>query len=169
MSGSDAVGFEADIHNSKPFMKLQRLRPKAAKAIRASWFELGRDLKKEANTEILRRPKGGKTYIVRTKSGRTKRHTASKPGETHANLSGKLRRSISWKIHSYKRMEFGYGFATNSSNRAPVYDFVIEDGYRFKDGRVIKPRPSIENAVNKVKRNTKKQFQKQMLKEFKRV
>ena len=166
---SGAVGFEADIHNSKPFMKLQRLRTKSQKAIRASWFELGRDLKKEANTEILRKPKGGKTYIIRSKSGRTKRHVSSKPGETHANLTGKLRRSISWKIQGYKRMEFGYGFATNSSNRAPVYDFVIEDGFSFKDGRKIKPRPSIENAVNKIKRNTKSQFQKQMLKEFKRV
>jgi hypothetical protein len=166
---SDAVGFESSIHNSKPFMKIMKLRSKTKKAVRASWFDLGRDLKNEANKEILRKPKGGKTYWIRTQSGRRKRHVASKPGETHANLSGTLRRSISWKVHSYQRMEFGYGFATNSSNRAPVYDFVIEDGFNFKDGRKIKPRPSIANAVGKVKRNTKIKFQKQMLKEFKRV
>lgn len=161
-----AVGYEANINNSKAFMKLQRLVPKSKKVIRASWFALGRDLKNEANKEILRKPKGGKTYIIRTKSGRHKRHVASAPGESHANLTGKLRRSISWKIHGYQRMDFGYGFATTSGNRAPKYDHWIEDGTR--DGR-IKPRPSIENAVNKVKNNTNDHFQKQMLKEFKRV
>jgi hypothetical protein len=163
---SGPIGYEADIGNSKIFMKLQKLKPKSRKVIRASWFALGRDLKNEANKEILRTPKGGKTYLIRTRGGRRKRHVASAPGESHANLSGKLRRSISWKIHGYSRMDFGYGFATAAGGRTPKYDAWIEDG--TKDGR-IKPRPSIENAVNKVKNNTNDHFQKQMLKEFRRV
>jgi len=164
-----AVGYEASIFNSKSFMKLQKLRPKTNKAIRAAWFDLGRDLKNEANKEILRKPKSGRVYIIRMKGGRKKRHVASAPGETHANLTGKLRRSVSWKVYSYQRMEFGYGFATNNSTRAPIYDHVIEDGFKFRDGRVIKPRPSIANAVAAVKSKTKDHFQKQMLAEFKRV
>ncbi len=166
---SGIVGFEGNLNNKKVFKQMETILPRTQKAIMESWFALGRDLKNEANREMLRSPKSGRTYIIRTKSGRARRHVASAPGETHANLSGKLRRSVSWKVHGHTRMDFGYGFSTTSGNRAPIYDAVIEDGYDFGDGRKIEPRPSIENAVKKAQRNTNDHFRREMLKQFVRV
>jgi hypothetical protein len=163
------VGFESDLRNTKVFKILSTLRPRTRESIRRTWFAVGRDLKNEANKEILRTPKSGTTYIIRSKSGRARRHVASAPGETHANLSGDLRKSIGWKVHGAERMDFGYGFSTIESTRSPEYDHVIEDGFQFKDGREIKPRPSIANAIQSVKRSTQDHFRKAMLKQFTRV
>jgi hypothetical protein len=164
-----AIGVESSLGNKKVFREINRIRPKARMAIRNAWFDIGKDLKNEANTEIKRKPKGGKTYYIRMKSGNYRRHVASAPGETHANLSGALRKSVSWKVHGYYRMDFGYGFATGPSSRAPEYDHVIEDGFEFKDGRKILARPSIGNAVKKIQRNATNEFHRQIAREFKRV
>ena len=166
---SKVVGFEGDLNNKKVFRKIETILPRTQKAVMESWFALGRDLKNEVNREILRSPKSGKTYIIRTKDGRARRHVASAPGETHANLSGKLRRSVSWKGHGHSRMDFGYGFSTTSVNQAPIYDAAIEYGFDFGNNRKIEPRPSIENAVKKVQHNTKNHFHREMLAQFKRV
>jgi len=139
------VGFESKIGNKKAFNLIEQLKNKTNIAIRETWFSLGRDLKHEAEREILRRPKSGRTYIVRTAGGRRRRHTASAPGETHANLSGDLRKSVSWKVHGAHRMDFGYGFSTTDQNRAPDYDAAIEFGR--KDGHIA-ARPSIENFAD---------------------
>ena len=163
------VGVEANLGNPRVFRGLDRILPTTQRAIRNAWFSLGLDLKNEANKEIKRRPKGGTVYFIRTKKGKYKRHVASAPGETHANLSGTLRKSVSWKVHGFSRMDFGYGFATNASSRAPIYDFVIEDGFDFADGRKIKPRPSIANTVKTIQRSTQNHFQREIMKGFKRV
>jgi hypothetical protein len=158
------VGFQADMRNNAVFRRIDRIIPTTREGIRRTWFEVGRDLKNEANKEILRKPKGGATYFVRTRGGRVRRHVASAPGETHANLSGTLRKSVSWKVHGYDRMDFGYGFATNASSRAPAYDVFVEDGTKN-----MAARPSIENAVNRLERNTQEHFRRAILREFERV
>lgn len=101
-------------------------------------------LKKRANHEILHGKKTGRWYRVRTASGRRRRHRASAPGETHANLTGALRRSLSWKVHGWERAEFGYGVSTDASNRAPRYAPFVEFGTRR-----MEPRPTLWNAVAK--------------------
>jgi hypothetical protein len=158
------VGFVGDRRNSAEFKKLDAVRFRTRKAIRESWFRLGIDLSKEANEEIKRKPKSGRTYIIRTAGGRRRRHVASAPGETHANLSGRLRRSVSWKVHGSERMEFGYGFSTTAANAAPEYDIHVEDGTSR-----MAARPSIANAVKKIKSTTTSHFEKAMLKQFKRT
>jgi len=158
------VGVEANLGNPKVFRGLDRILPTTQRAIRTSWFAIGRDLKNEANKEIKRRPKSGIVYFIRTKSGKYKRHVASAPGETHANLSGKLRKSVSWKVHGFSRMDFGYGFATNANNKAPEYDIFVEEGTDK-----MKPRPSIENTVRKIQRTTQNHFQREIIKGFKKT
>lgn len=161
---SRMIGMVSKRHNLAEFRKLNKIRQKTQGSIRQAWFGLARDLEKEAKKEIKRTPKAGRTYFIRTKSGRFRRHVASAPGETHANLTGRLRRSVSWKVHGYSRMEFGYGLATVASNRAPEYDIFVEDGTNR-----MAPRPSIANTVRKIKRTTSQHFEKAMLKGFKRA
>lgn len=143
------IEFRANPRNATVFIRLLQTGKLTRRAIRQSWFEVGRDLKASANTEILRKPKGGRTYYIRGPSGRRRRHVASAPGETHANLSGRLRRSIGWQVHGWRSMEFGYGV----DKPAPVYGKFVENG----TGK-IKPRPSLGNAVRDIDRNATAYF-----------
>ena len=148
--------------NREVFSKLEGLGNLTRKAIRQTWFRAGKDLKAEANREILRRPKSGRTYIVRGRGGRRRRHVASKPGETHANLRGDLRRSLSWKVRGTDRMDFGYGVSTTARNAAPDYAEI-----EFGLGRV-KARPSLKNAIDATQRNIERHFVEEMDRRLKR-
>lgn len=156
---SDAIGFEGDRRNSKALNKLTKISFKTEKAIRETWFLLGRDLKNEVRREIERAPKSGRTYFIRVNGGRLKRHIASAPGETHADLSRTLKDAAGWKVHGADRLDFGYGF----DGPTPEWDR-IEDGFEG-----VEARPSLENAVNKIKDTTESHFQKAILNEFKRA
>lgn len=156
------ISFRADRKNSQVFRLIGNIDNNTRRAIRQTWFKLGKDLKVEANKEILRKPKSGRLYIIRTRSGRRRRHVASAPGETHANLTGRARRSLSWKVHGTDRMDFGYGVSTTAANQAPVYAEFLE----FGSVRMA-PRPSLQNAIAAVKSHTEVHFNEEMLKTFK--
>lgn len=112
--------------------------------MRHGWYGLMRAIRDEARKEILRRPKGGRTYIIRTKSGkRHRRHVASAPFETHANITGKTRKSIGFKVHGTERAEFGYGASGRS--QTTEWGEYLEFGTRN-----MAPRPSLANAIDKV-------------------
>ena len=129
--------------NSRVFERLEITEAITRKTRRQAWFGLGQQLRKSANSEILRKPKGGKTYIVRGPSGRKRRHVASAPGETHANRSGTLRKSIGWKVRGTDQMDFGYGIVSaKTAGKAPKYDAWVEFGTRR-----MAPRPSLANAI----------------------
>ena len=132
------------------------------RVLRQFWFRLGKDLKAEANRAVLDRgSKSGRVYIVRGPSGRRRRHQASAPGQSHANLSGTLRKSISWKIQGTHQMDFGYGLGTKP---APVYADAIELGRA--DGS-IEPRPTIENAIPRGTARWRAHFDAVVAEEFK--
>lgn len=139
---------EIDSRSRRVLVKAKNLKKLTRRSIRHGWFALAKDLKQTANTEILRKPKSGRVYIVRGPSGRRRRHVASAPGETHANLSGTLRRSLGWIVRGHTGMEFGYGV----DKAAPDYA-EIELGF----GK-IKPRPSLENAIRETNRNSVRYF-----------
>ncbi len=143
--------------NARVFRELGEIEVRTDRAIRAMWFNLADDLKKRANAEILRKPKGGRVYIRRTRGGRRRRHVASAPGETHANDTGKLRKSIGWKVHGNNDLVFGYGV----TGPAPKYDEFVEFGTRKMEAR-----PSLENAVNYTQGNTQSHFEHAMNREF---
>ena len=130
------------------YKKIEDLPTAAHQVFRDGFFGYMQALKKEANKEILRKPKGGRTYYRRDKTGRRRRHIASAPGETHANMTGTLRRSLGWKVHGWQTAEFGYGISSGKANKAPLYAGAIELG-----SRNIKPRPSLRNAVKVVRRD----------------
>ncbi len=144
--------------NVKVYKHAEQLGKLTRDSIRNAWFAIGKDLKAEAKSEILRKPKGGRVYIIRS-GGRRRRHVASAPGETHANMTGKLRKSIGWKVGSPDTMVFGYG-VTGSDD--PYYASYVEFGTRR-----MSARPSLGNAINKMQRNTEKHFAAAFQKETK--
>ncbi len=164
------VGVKSAPNSKRQLEEIQRSAPKTRKAIRESWFILGQSLKNEAR-KAIRRKKDGRLYFIRLKKGkRVRRHVASKPGQTHANLTGGLMRSVSWRVYGYRRLEFGYGFSTTESNNAPGYAAAVEDGHpnRGRGGETL-PRPTIANAVKATMMKTTNHFHRKLLKEFRRV
>lgn len=152
------ITFTPSKNMDRTFVKLKSSAVITERGIRKAWFKVGQDVKRRANAEILRKPKGGKTYIIRTAGGRKRRHVASKAGETHANLSGALRRSIEWRVRG-DQLDFGYGVVKT----APEYASFVEEG----TGR-MGARPTLRNAINDTKRNAEQHLRDAVEKEFKR-
>jgi hypothetical protein len=145
--------------NSRLFAKLEETEPRTERAIRLMWEGLGDDLKKRANEEILRKPKSGRLYIRLDRLGRRRRHRASAPGETHANMTGKLRKAIGWKIHGNNEgMTFGYGV---SGRPSPKYDEFVEFGTRR-----MAARPSLSNAIFYTQASVETRLTDHMTREF---
>lgn len=140
----------------KVLVKLEQANILTEKGIRRAWFAVGKDLKASANKEILRRPKGGRTYIRRDRAGRRRRHVASAPFETHANMTGALRKSIGWKVRGVQ-LEYGYG----ATKPAPSYAPFVELGTTK-----MEPRPSIQNSIKENRRNTERHLSDSVLREL---
>lgn len=160
MSG---ISVTSDHRNERVLAQIEDLGNFTRRSIRRAWFELGKDLKAEANKEILRRPKSGRTYFIRGPTGRRRRHVASAPGETHANITGKLRRSVSWKTHGTDSMDFGYGVSTTAKNVAPEYAPFVEFGTRQ-----MGERPSLDNSITATQRRVQVHFEDAMREELSR-
>jgi HK97 gp10 family phage protein len=110
------------------------------RGIRHAWFETGKDLEKEANREILKGKKTGKHWPGL-------RNRSSAPGETHANQSGKLRKSIGWKVHGSDSITFGYGVSGSAPKYAKFMEFGTPKGQ-------MAARPTLQNAVRATERDT---------------
>lgn len=134
-----------DAHNRVIYREIEDLIPDTHQAIRRGWFAFMQELQKVANREILRKPKSGRVYFISDRAGRRRRHVASAPGETHANLSGATRRSLSWNVDGWESATFGYGVSTSVSNGAPRWAPYLE----FGTSRMAE-RPSLKNAIDMV-------------------
>jgi HK97 gp10 family phage protein len=150
------IKIKEDPANAGVYFVLANLGQLSQRAIRQGFFKLGRDLKTTASKEILRRPKGGRTYLIRGPGGRRRRHIASAPGETHANLSGRLRRSLGWSVKAAEELEFGY-----MDGVIPGYAPFVE----FGTSRMA-ARPSLKNAIDAVSRNSEVYFGQELDKGF---
>lgn len=137
--------------NEVVFRETDEMPTRIQQVFRRGFLDMMRALKKRANHEILHGKKTGRIYIIRGTwasrrlrpgSIKRRRHQSSAPGETHANLTGRLRRSLSWKVHGWEKAEFGYGVATDNSNKAPYYAPFVE----FGTGNMWE-RPSLGNAI----------------------
>ncbi len=130
--------------NEIVYRETDQMPTRIQQVFRRGFLDLMRALKKRANHEILHGKKTGRVYRVRLPSGRMKNHRSSAAGETHANLSGRLRKSLSWKVYGWERADFGYGVAVLESQAAPRYAPFVE----FGTSRMA-PRPSLMNAIEK--------------------
>lgn len=155
------IEIKEDKRNQRVFVEILDLSDITRRSIRRAWFALGRDLKRATNAEILRKPKSGRVYVVRGPSGRRRRHVASAPGETHANLFGSLRRSLSWKVHGTRSLEFGYGVSTTARNVMPEYGPHVELGTENMEAR-----PSLWNGIKATQRNAEQHFEEMWRREL---
>jgi hypothetical protein len=151
------IEVKADRHNDQVLLKLRQGEKLTRAGIRWAFFELGRDLNATADREILKKPKHGRTYIVRGPSGRRRRHRASAPGEAHANLTGKLRKSKGWQVRGSQELTFGYGVA----DQAPDYAPFVERGTRRMGAR-----PTLKLSVDANIRNAELHFARQIQRRF---
>jgi HK97 gp10 family phage protein len=144
---------EIDAQSQSAVLKLRNLDRLTRSGIEhASWMS-GRQLIRATSQEILRRPKGGRTYVRRTSGGSRRRHVASAPGETHANMTGTLRRSLSFSVNP-SQLEFGYGVRRND---APDYAEFVE----FGTSR-MRARPSLQNGIRSQRRNFQANFDREI-------
>jgi len=146
--------------SKKVFATIEGLDKSFKRGIRRGMSNSGIGLVKSANAEILRKPKSGRLYIVKTRSGRWRRHIASAPFETHANLTGDTRRSLSFKLHGISQLEFGYG--VSAGKKATEYAEGLEFGTE-----TIKPRPSLQNALRDQQGHIVQHFENAISKQLK--
>lgn len=113
--------------------------------MRQGWFLYLEALRKRANKAILKKDKRGKVYRVKSRSsGAYRNHRSSRSPQSHANMFGDLRRSLSWKTMGWNKGRFGYGVSSNAKGKAPKYATWVEGGTRR-----MRPRPSLHNSFNR--------------------
>lgn len=95
------------------------------RAIKRALYDVGKDMYAEARRLIKEGPKTGRKYKIRG----MRAHTASAPGQAPANWTGKLRKSVGFKV---RRDEVEYGYKI-------YYGKFLEDGTDR-----MAPRPGLE-------------------------
>lgn len=129
-----------DPNSRRAVQLIENLATATRAGVRYGAWQAGNILKRNTRADILRKPKSGKTYVTRNRAGARRRHVASAPGETHANQSGALRRSLGFEVRG-KELEFGY-------YNAPDYAPFVEEGTRK-----MAPRPSLRNNIQRSERD----------------
>lgn len=123
--------------NERAFQSAGNIAANTKFGIEKAFYFIGKDLTGEFNRQVLAKNKSGRLYIIRR--GKTRRrHIASAPGETPANISGKYRKGIGFKVDGANQLIFG--------NNAEHAGF-LESGTRF-----MKKRPGLGNTVKSSER-----------------
>lgn len=104
--------------NEKVKLNIKNIANATAKGIRAAMFEIGKDLRTTAKKSILKKPKHGRTYLLR-RNGALVRHKASKPGEPPADFTGSLQKAVDFDVVGTDRIEFGVKRTFSNSSRNP--------------------------------------------------
>ncbi len=146
--------------NKKAFGVIANIPRMTKQGLRAAMFEVGNGLIKRTSTNILAGPKSGKVYVKRSRTGLRRRHKSSAPGQSHANFSGTLRRSLSYQLGGVSQIEFGYGVSTGKI--APEYAGFVEFGTRNMGSR-----PSLRNGLKDEQSNMVQRFQTGIKRKFK--
>ena len=126
--------------NRRVFIHMDRLGVLSEKAIKTAFDDIGRNYQKTMAREMRKRNKRGRIYNVRSRSGGTRRHRASAPDQTPANLSGNMAQGIDYKVSGSKKMEFG---------ARAFYAKFLEEGTKK-----MEPRPGLLNTINKTEKET---------------
>ena len=127
----------------KAFLSIKLLGPISTRALRASLFEISKDLVRTARQSIINPPKTGRIYNVRLR-GRLVRHQSSAPGQPPANLSGKLKDTIKTRLHGVSELRFEAG--------SPSVPYAAPLELGNKKG-TLAPRPYLIAAITKNDKN----------------
>lgn len=140
------INIKEQRQNRIVLLKIANLSKMTRAGIRQGFFRLGNDLKKTASKQILKKPKSGRVYLIR-RGKITRRHVASAPYESPANLSGDYRKTIDYKIVGTSRLIFGAG------SSKVKYAKYLELGTKN-----MLPRRGLGNAVEAVQKNAVQYF-----------
>lgn len=142
-----------DSKSQKVLLKSKQVKQLTDKAIRQAFQRIGKDLKQDANQEMLKKPKHGRLYRIKLR-GRMINHRASAENESPAVITNKLRKSVGYTLNGTSQMSFGAG------NNADVnYALPLEVGapQRKLAGRKYLER-SIKNRQGNIRRNFEQQI-----------
>jgi len=98
--------------NISTFGHIRALETRVQQGIRRGFYLLGKKLVRDTKLDILRKPRYGRLYIIRTAKTRRK-HRASVPGEAPASRTGRLWKSLDFKVKGSEQLEFGYNSGVN--------------------------------------------------------
>jgi len=128
------MSISIDLASKKVLIKIKGIDKALLKNLRRGLYNVGAILRSTASKNILKRGRQGKVYRI---NGR--RHVASEAGESWANVSGKARRGLLFKVRGSKELLFG--------NDVPYVGF-LEDGTRK-----MKARPAHLIAIKQNNKN----------------
>lgn len=148
--------FRAESDDRPVFRILKEIWPRTRKLIRQRNYRVGQDLRREAIVSTQRSNKTGRVYRFKGRA-----HRSSGPGQSHANRTWKLTRSIGYAVSS--ELRFGYGVGPTAEPK-PKHAEWVELGTRK-----MAARPTLGNAVKNTRRNTIRTYQENYSQEFIRL
>ena len=143
------IKIKPDHKNRKVLLDIEAATSKHQRGIKAGLHEAGQENRRFTRKMIRTGKRTGRLYPFRGGW-----HQASAPGEPPANMTGKLAKSIGFKVIAWHSMEFGA--------RAPYAKF-LEDGTRK-----MAARPYLKVTVDKKARDTVTSIEAAVDRELKR-
>lgn len=154
------INVKANKGNTEVFIRIKNLNKNMRRGIRSGFYTLGVKLIKDTKKDILRKPRSGETYIIST-AKRRRRHRASVAGEAPASVSGRLWRSLDFKVKGMDSMKFGYDLTA-----------VTDEGFQYgkyweEDAPADKLRPALKINMKKNNGYAARIFGREINKRFK--
>jgi len=153
--------------NNRAKLSIKNLNDATSKSIRRAFYDLGKDLTKEAKNLIDSKPKSGRTYIKRigTKGQRLKKgisYIASAAGEAPAVVSGTLKRSLNFNVVGDKKLQVGIDLHYGAATYAKYLEYKNIISMTGRGSQKIAPRPFLSAAYNNKKAIFKDYFIKNL-------
>ena len=139
--------FREGHNNHIVFMHIDNLDERTMRGIRQGFFRLGNQLVRTLQQETLKKDKKGRVYRRRTRSGRSRKHVSSAPGQTPANMSGTYRKNAGYQLRGSSQLEFG------------IRDGASYAKYLESGTSAMLPRPGLANAIKSNERNARADFE----------
>lgn len=133
---------DLDVASKKALLQSKSIAKLTNSGVINAFRKIGQDLVRDAEKQILQRPKHGRLYKIKV-NGRSKSHRASAPYEHPANITGKLRKSLGYRVNGSRQMQFGAGNKTDVK-----YALYLEEGTKKMEARNYLQRTIKENQNN---------------------
>lgn len=128
------IRIKEDRANKRTYVSIDDATIRVRRGLRGGLLTIGKENSRHVKKLIRSPPKSGRLY----KTG-GRRIRASAPGEAPANRSGRLARSVGYRVSGWIRVEFG--------DRAPYGKF-LENGTRK-----MEPRPHLVRTADEKRRD----------------
>ena len=123
------------------FESVENIQARTHFGIEKAFWKSGKDIQGEFSKQVLAKNKTGRIYIRRNSAGARRRHRASAPGETPANITGFYRKSFGFVVNQGVTPQLTIG---NSAEYA---------GFLELGTTRMKARPGLLNSINSSQRD----------------